>query len=95
MSGQIDNQHEQSFLLDAIDNSILVSQPGGTVTFPLATERLVVESLNEPESDGTGDLDDVFPLFVPFENIVRRLPNSTLNVAMLEHLPHILNSIYN
>ena len=94
MSGQVYDQYKQSLFLDAIDNPILVSKLGRTVTFPFAAQWLVVETPNEPESGWTRDLNDVFPLLVPFEYIFRRLPNSALNVAMLEDLPHILNRIY-
>ena len=94
MSGQVDDQHEQSFLLDAIDHSILASQSGRTVSFPIATERLVIKSPNEPQPGRTRDLNDVLPFFVPLENVFRRFPNLALNVAMLENLPHILYSVY-
>ena len=95
MSRQVNDQHKQSLFLDAIDNLILVPQPRGTVAFPLATERFVVKSPNQPESGGTGELDDVLPLLISLKNIFRRLPNPAENVTVLENLPRILNSIYN
>jgi len=53
------------------------------MSFPVPSKRFVIKSS-----------DNILPLFIPLEHVFGRLSDATLNIAMLENSPHILNSIY-
>lgn len=94
MGRHIYDQHEKFILLNPIDNPKLLTEPGGSVTLPLTSERLIVKAPNQPQPLRARDLNDVFPLLVSLENIVGQLTNAPLNVAVFENLPHMVFSIY-
>ena len=94
MSRQIDDLNDHVLFLDPINDSILVSEPRGSMSLPLAAKRLISKSLDTAKPLGAGDDNDIFPLFISLQNLDRNLGNTSCYATMLKYLPHTKNSIY-
>lgn len=77
-----------------IDNAILLAQPRRSMALPFSRQRFIIESLDESQTLGARNSDDILPFLVPLEDFYRELPDLPDNPAMLVELPHIEYDIY-
>jgi len=61
---------------------------------PFTTERFVIEATNQSQTAGSRDFNNIFALFVTFQDIFTQLSYVPLNVSMFEDSPHTVFSIY-
>jgi hypothetical protein len=64
------------------------------MALPFASQLFIVESLDQPKSRWTGNMDDVFPFLISLEHLSRETIESTRRAAMFENLPHTLIALY-
>jgi hypothetical protein len=93
MRSQVNDHDKHTILIDFVYDSVLISQPRGAMTLPIATKGLIVESTYQAQPCWSRQLDNVFPFLVTFEYLFRRSPNTTQDVPMLEYLPHTIYDI--
>jgi hypothetical protein len=80
---------DQDFLfLDHIDYPVLVSEPRRSMSSPFSVKAFVMESLDEPQTCRPGDSHDVFPFFIPLEELLREAVKPLCGLPMLVHHPH-------
>jgi hypothetical protein len=74
--------------LYTIEYAVLQPQPGRTVSLPLAPKGFIVEPFDQPKPLGAGHVDNVFPFFVPLQNLLREAFELPTDTAMLVDFPH-------
>lgn len=66
VGGNLNDLNQQHVGNDLVNHSPLESEPGGTVSLPLAGQRFVVKPLDRSQSRRARKASDVFPFLVPF-----------------------------
>jgi len=66
---QIDDLNQNLLSNDAVNDVTLLPQSRRPMPFPLASQHLVSKRLDQSEPLGTGDSDNVLPLFVSFQDL--------------------------
>jgi hypothetical protein len=86
--------HQYSIVLDSIEDPKLIVEPRRPVALPFSEQRLVMKSLDHPQSLRSRYSDDVFPFLVAFEDFGGKLPKLSANALVLVDFPHTLKCIY-
>ena len=61
---------------------------------PFSPLRLVIESLDLPQSKGAGESDDIFPFLVALQDVEGESVELLPGPSVLENFPHTKKSIY-
>ncbi len=80
--------YQHLILFDPVDHKILNVQARRAITLPLTAQRLVSETLDLFQSVGTTDRNNVFPLLVPLQHLVRQYVQLLAYSPMFEGFPH-------
>jgi len=80
--------NEHAIPVGAIDHSILLIQPAGSVATPIPFQRLIAKPFDHAKTSGTGDPDYVLPFFVPLQDLDRQFVKLLPGSAVLIDLPH-------
>jgi hypothetical protein len=79
---------------DLVDEPILCTQAGGAIPLPLASQGLIMQTLDQPETAGPRNPDDVLPLLITFQNLNWESVELATKALVLVDLPHTINILY-
>ena len=64
------------------------------MSLPLPSQRLIIETLDLPWSEGTREPDDILPFLVAFQDVQGESVELLPGPSVLEDFPHTKKSIY-
>lgn len=94
VGSDVDDQDLALPIDDSVDHTMLKAQTRRAVSSPFASQRLIVEPLDQSQRGGSRDPDDVFPLLVALQDLEREPRQPSGDPSMFKDFKHTLLVIY-